>query len=165
VLVMTYWNPIIQFGVERFADELLAAGGAGLITPDLVPDEAREWLAASDRTGLDRVFLAAPSSSDDRLGQTVELSRGFVYAVSTMGITGARNDVDAAARSLVGRLRDAGATSACVGIGISTAEQVREVVGYADGAIVGSALVKALADGGVDAVARTAAALSAGTRP
>ena len=165
VLVMTYWNPIIQFGVERFADELLAAGGAGLITPDLVPDEARDWLAASDRTGLDRVFLAAPSSSAARLERAVELSRGFVYAVSTMGITGARHDVDTAARSLVSRLRDAGATSTCVGIGISTADQVREVIGYADGAIVGSALVKALADGGVDAVARTAAALSEGTRP
>jgi len=164
VLVMTYWNPIIQFGVERFADELLAAGGAGLITPDLVPDEARDWLAASDRTGLDRVFLAAPSSSEARLAQAVEKSRGFVYAVSTMGITGARQDVDSAARSLVARLRTAGATSTCVGIGISTAEQVREVLTYADGAIVGSALVKALADGGVDAVARTAAALSAGAR-
>jgi tryptophan synthase alpha chain len=165
VLVMTYWNPIVQFGVEKFADELLAAGGAGLITPDLVPDEARDWLAASERTGLDRVFLAAPSSSDERLARAVEVSRGFVYAVSTMGITGARSDVDSAARTLVARLRSAGATSACVGIGISTADQVREVLSYADGAIVGSALVKALADGGVDGVARVAAALSAGTTP
>jgi tryptophan synthase alpha chain len=162
VLVMTYWNPIIQFGVDRFADELLAAGGAGLITPDLVPDEAAPWLAASDRTGLDRVFLAAPSSSDARLARAVELSRGFVYAVSTMGITGARNDVDSAARSLVQRLRDVGATSACVGIGISSPEQVREVLEYADGAIVGSLLVKALAEGGVDAVAKAAAHLATG---
>lgn len=164
VLVMTYVNPIMQYGIDRFADDLLAAGGAGLITPDLVPDEAGSWLAASDRTGLDRVFLAAPSSTDARLTQAVELSRGFVYAVSTMGITGARSDVDAAARTLIGRLRAAGSTSACVGVGISTADQVREVLGYADGAIVGSALVTALADGGVAAVARTAAALSAGTR-
>jgi tryptophan synthase alpha chain len=162
VLVMTYWNPIIQFGVDRFADELLAAGGAGLITPDLVPDEAAPWLAASDRTGLDRVFLAAPSSSDERLARAVELSRGFVYAVSTMGITGARNDVDSAARSLVQRLRDVGATSACVGIGISSPEQVREVLEYADGAIVGSILVRALAEGGVDAVAKAAAHLATG---
>ncbi|PRY70402.1 tryptophan synthase alpha chain [Glaciihabitans tibetensis] len=160
VLVMTYWNPVVQFGVDRFADELLAAGGAGMITPDLVPDEARDWLAASDRTGLDRVFLAAPSSSAPRLHQAVEKSRGFVYAVSTMGITGARADVDTAARSLVGRLRTAGATSTCVGIGISTPEQVREVFEYADGAIVGSLLVKALADGGVDAVAKAAAHLA-----
>jgi len=162
VLVMTYWNPIIQFGVDRFTDELLAAGGAGLITPDLVPDEAGPWLAASDRTGLDRVFLAAPSSSDVRLARAVELSRGFVYAVSTMGITGARTDVDSAARSLVARLRAVGATSACVGIGISSPEQVREVLDYADGAIVGSMLVRALAEGGVDAVAKAAAHLATG---
>ena len=164
VLVMTYWNPVLQYGVERFADDLVAAGGAGLITPDLVADEAGLWLAASDRTGLDRVFLAAPSSTDARLEQAVQKSRGFVYAVSTMGITGARSDVDSAARGLVARLRTAGATSTCVGLGISSADQVREVLEYADGAIVGSALVTALAEGGVDAVARTAAALSAGTR-
>ncbi|MFF1572134.1 tryptophan synthase subunit alpha [Leifsonia sp. NPDC058292] len=163
VLVMTYWNPVVQYGVERFADDLLAAGGAGLITPDLIPDEGADWLAASERTGLDRVFLAAPSSTEARLRQAVEASRGFVYAVSTMGITGARSDVDAAARSLVARLRAVGATSACVGVGISTAEQVAEVLGYADGAIVGSALVKALADGGVAGVAEVAAALSEGT--
>ena len=163
VLVMTYWNPVVQYGVDRFADDLLAAGGAGLITPDLIPDEAAEWLAASERTGLDRVFLAAPSSSDARLAQAVAASRGFVYAVSTMGITGARNDVDSAARVLVERLRAAGSTSACVGLGISTPEQVREILGYADGAIVGSALVKALADGGVAAVGALARQLAAGT--
>jgi tryptophan synthase alpha chain len=163
VLVMTYWNPVVQYGVERFADDLVAAGGAGLITPDLIPDEGADWLAASDRAGLDRVFLAAPSSTDVRLRQAVEASRGFVYAVSTMGITGARSDVDSAARSLVARLRDAGAASACVGLGISTADQVAEVLGYADGAIVGSALVKALADGGVERVAQVAAELSKGT--
>ncbi len=162
VLLMTYWNPVVQYGVDRFADDLLAAGGAGLITPDLIPDEGADWLAASDRTGLDRVFLAAPSSSDARIAQAVELSRGFVYAVSTMGITGARTDVDSAARALVARLRSAGSTSACVGVGISTAQQVAEVLEYADGAIVGSALVRALADGGVAQAARTAAELAAG---
>jgi len=162
VLVMTYWNPVLQYGVDRFADDLAAAGGAGLITPDLIPDEGADWLAASDRAGLDRVFLAAPTSTDERLRRTVEASRGFVYAVSTMGITGARSDVDAAARTLIGRLREAGATSACVGVGISTGAQVREVLEYADGAIVGSALVKALADGGVEAVVRTAAELAGG---
>ncbi|MEL4318491.1 tryptophan synthase subunit alpha [Leifsonia sp. YIM 134122] len=164
VLIMTYWNPVVQYGVDRFADDLAAAGGAGLITPDLIPDEAAPWLSASERVGLDRVFLAAPSSTDARLRQAVEVSRGFVYAVSTMGITGARSDVDAAARTLVGRLRDAGATSTCVGIGISTAAQVREVLEYADGAIVGSALVKALSEGGIEAVGALAAELSSGTR-
>jgi tryptophan synthase alpha chain len=162
VLLMTYWNPVVQFGVDRFADELVSVGGAGLITPDLIPDEAAAWLETSERTGLDRVFLAAPSSTNDRLRQAVERSRGFVYAVSTMGITGARADVDSAARGLVARLRAVGATSTCVGLGISSPEQVREVLGYADGAIVGSLLVKALADGGVDAVASAAALLASG---
>ncbi|RLP72620.1 tryptophan synthase subunit alpha [Mycetocola manganoxydans] len=163
VLLMTYWNPVVQYGVERFADDLAAAGGAGLITPDLIPDEGADWLAASERSGLDRVFLAAPSSSDARLRQAVDASRGFVYAVSTMGITGARGDVDKAAQILVSRLREAGCENACVGLGISTAEQVREILAYADGAIVGSALVKALADGGVDRVAAVARELAQGT--
>jgi len=167
VLVMTYWNPVVQYGVARFADALRDAGGAGLITPDITPDSADDWIAESERTGLDRVFLAAPSSSDTRLAETVRASRGFVYAVSTMGITGARADLDAKARALVARLRDAGATgpetiAACVGIGISTPEQVAEVLGYADGAIVGSALVTALAEGGVAGLARTSLALSQG---
>jgi len=164
VLVMTYWNPILQYGVDRFSDDLQAAGGAGLITPDLIPDDAADWLAASDRNGLDRVFLAAPSSSDARLEQAVQASRGFVYAVSTMGITGARGDVDSAARVLIDRLRAVGSTSACVGLGISTPSQVREILGYADGAIVGSALVKALADGGVPALTALARDLAAGAR-
>jgi tryptophan synthase alpha chain len=162
VLVMTYWNPVVQFGVDSFADALVNAGGAGLITPDITPDSADEWIAASERTGLDRVFLAAPSSTDARLASTVEASRGFVYAVSTMGITGARANVDAAARTLVGRLRTVGAENVCVGIGISTGEQVSEVLGYADGAIVGAALVTALADGGVAGVAEKAAELASG---
>ncbi|MFC0682365.1 tryptophan synthase subunit alpha [Lysobacter korlensis] len=163
VLLMTYWNPVLQFGVDRFADELSAAGGAGLITPDLIPDEGGAWIAASERIGLDRVFLAAPSSTEARLRQAVEVSRGFVYAVSTMGITGARSDVDSAARGLVERLRAVGATSACVGLGISTADQVREVLEYADGAIIGSALVRALEEDGVPGAARVAAELTRGT--
>ncbi len=164
VLVMTYWNPVLRYGVDRFADDLVSSGAAGLITPDLIPDEASEWTAASERTGLDRVFLAAPSSSDVRMRQAVESSRGFVYAVSTMGVTGARAGVDVAARTVVSRLRDAGVERTCVGLGISTAEQVREVLEYADGAIVGSAFVRALADLGVQGVADRAADLTAGAR-
>ncbi|AWB95615.1 tryptophan synthase subunit alpha [Agromyces badenianii] len=163
VLIMTYWNPVVQYGVDRFADDLAAAGGAGLITPDLIPDEGAEWIAASERTGLDRVFLAAPTSSDARIRQAVEASRGFVYAVSTMGITGARSDVDQAARTLVERLSAAGAPASCVGLGISTAAQVAEVLEYAEGAIVGSALVNALANGGVAAVGELATELARGT--
>jgi len=164
VLVMTYWNPVVQYGVERFADDLAAAGGAGLITPDLIPDEGADWIAASERTGLDRVFLAAPTSTDARIARVVEASRGFVYAVSTMGITGARADVDRAARGVVDRLHAAGAPASCVGVGISTAAQVAEVLDYAEGAIVGSALVKALADGGVRGAGALAAELARGTR-
>ncbi|MDQ1084300.1 MULTISPECIES: tryptophan synthase subunit alpha [Microbacterium] len=163
ILVMTYWNLVEQYGVDRYADELVAAGGAGLITPDITPDAGEAWIAASERTGLDRVFLAAPTSSDERLRMIVDASTGFVYTVSTMGITGERASLDAAARALVERLRAFGATHACVGIGISNAEQVAGVAEYADGAIVGTALVKALRDGGVDALSTLARELSAGT--
>jgi len=153
VLVMTYWNPVVQYGVERFAADLAAAGGAGLITPDLIPDEAAEWLAASDAHGLDRVFLAAPTSTPERVQVATDLSRGFVYAVSTMGITGARAELDQQARKVVAGVRAADAEqNTCVGIGISTSEQVAEVNEYADGAIVGSAFVRAYAEGGVDAL-------------
>ena len=152
LVVMTYWNPVLQFGVEAFTTKLLDAGASGLITPDLIPDEAAEWLRVSSEHGAERVFLAAPSSSDVRLKAAADSSEGFVYAVSTMGITGARDDVDEAARTLVARLRDQGAERICVGLGISTPGQVSDVLSYADGAIVGSALVRALDDGGVDAL-------------
>jgi tryptophan synthase alpha chain len=164
VVVMTYWNPVMQYGVDRFADDLLAAGGAGLITPDITPDAADEWIAASERTGLDRIFLAAPSSTDARLELVVNSSTGFVYTVSTMGITGERAELDQAARSLVARLREHGAGNACVGIGISTADQIAAVGEYADGAIVGTALVRALRDGGLEALADVTRTLAAGTR-
>ena len=162
ILVMTYWNPVVQYGVDRFARDLKAAGGAGLITPDLIPDEATEWLAASDTHELDRVFLAAPSSSTERLASAVSNSRGFVYAVSTMGITGAREDVDQAARVLVERLKDVGAPRVCVGVGISSGAQVAAVTRYAEGAIVGSHLVTALTNGGSNAVAAATRELATG---
>ncbi|WP_334148064.1 tryptophan synthase subunit alpha [Microbacterium sp.] len=163
VLVMTYWNPVLQYGVDRYADDLLAAGGAGLITPDITPEVAGDWIAASERTGLDRVFLAAPTSSDERLELVVKSSTGFVYTVSTMGITGERTELDRAARTLVERLRAHGAVRACVGIGISTAEQIAGVSEYADGAIVGTALVRALRDGGIPALAEVTRSLASGT--
>ncbi|MFS2241348.1 tryptophan synthase subunit alpha [Microbacterium sp. OR16] len=163
VVVMTYWNPVMQYGVDRYADDLLAAGGAGLITPDITPESAGEWIEASRRTGLDRIFLAAPTSSDERLDLVISSSTGFVYTVSTMGITGERAALDLAARTLVERMRSRGEVHACVGIGISNAEQVAGVVEYADGAIVGTALVKALRDGGIDALAETTRTLAGGT--
>ena len=163
VVVMTYWNPVMQYGVDRYADDLLAAGGAGLITPDITPDAAGDWIAASERTGLDRIFLAAPTSTDERLDLVVASSTGFVYTVSTMGITGERAELDKAARTLVSRLRERGAVRACVGIGISTAEQIAGITEYADGAIVGTALVRALRDGGLEALAAVTKSLAAGT--
>ncbi|OIU85990.1 tryptophan synthase subunit alpha [Microbacterium sp. AR7-10] len=163
VVVMTYWNPVMQYGVDRYADDLLAAGGAGLITPDITPESAGEWIDASVRTGLDRIFLAAPTSSDERLDLVLSSSTGFVYTVSTMGITGERTELDRAARTLVERMRARGDVHACVGIGISNADQIAGVVEYADGAIVGTALVKALRDGGLDALAKTTRTLAGGT--
>jgi tryptophan synthase alpha chain len=160
VLVMTYWNPVMRLGVDEFARRLDEAGGAGLITPDLIPDEAAEWFEVSDRYGLDRVFLVAPSSTPERMKATVEASRGFVYCVSVMGVTGARDQVSSAAESVVAAAHAAGAERACVGLGVSTAEHVREIGSYADGVIVGTALVAALRDGGVEAVGRLAAELS-----
>ena len=161
VLVMSYWNPIVQYGVERFAADLAAAGGAGLITPDLIPDEASEWIAAAEKHDLDRVFLAAPTSTQERVNNAVDKSRGFVYAVSTMGITGARTELDELARKVVGSVREAPKKqNTAVGIGISTADQVAEVNEYADGAIVGSAFVKAYQSGGLDALRAKVAELA-----
>jgi tryptophan synthase alpha chain len=163
VLVMSYWNPIMQYGVERFAKDLKAAGGAGLITPDLIPDEAADWLKISDELELDRVFMATPSSSQARLDQVALLSRGFIYAVSTMGITGAREDLDAKARGVVSGVKStATKVPVCVGIGISTSEQVSEVNTYADGAIVGSVFIKAYRDGGVEELKRAVKQLKGG---
>lgn len=164
VLVMTYWNPVVQYGVERFARDLAAAGGAGLITPDITPDAAAEWIDVSERTGLDRVFLAAPTSSDERLAMISQSSTGFVYTVSTMGITGERSELDAAARVLTARLRDAGDKLACVGIGISNAEQVASTLEYADGAIVGTVFVRALREGGVERLSEVVREIAEGTR-
>jgi tryptophan synthase alpha chain len=163
VLVMTYWNPIDRYGVERFAADLAAAGGAGLITPDLIPDEGADWLAASDTQDLERIFLVAPSSTDARLRSTVAACRGWVYAASTMGVTGMRTQVSDRAEELVTRTRGAGAERVCVGLGVSDGDQAATVAGYADGVIVGTAFVRALHDG-VGAVRALAGDLADGVR-
>ncbi len=168
-LVMTYWNPIERYGVDRFAKDLAAAGGVGAITPDLPPDEATGWLEATDAAGLDRVFLVAPSSTDVRLSYTARACRGFVYAASTMGLTGAREAVSAAAETLVRRVRAVTDLPVCVGLGVSSGKQAAEVAGYADGVIVGSAFVRRLLDAGspgagAAAVRELAAELAAGVR-
>ena len=167
-VVMSYWNPIERYGVERFAADLVEAGGSGAITPDLIPDEASAWLGASDAHELDRVFLVAPSSTDARIAATTAASRGFVYAASTMGVTGTRAAVDDAARVLVGRVRNASDIPVCVGLGVSSGDQAAEVASYADGVIVGSALVRCLLDApNADGIARVRALteeLAAGVR-
>jgi tryptophan synthase alpha chain len=157
VLVMTYWNPIEQYGVDRFAADLASAGGAGMITPDLTPEEAGPWLAAADKHELDPVFLVAPSSTDLRVARISSLCRGFVYAASLMGVTGARQRTSAAAPGLVARVRAVSDLPVGVGLGVSNADQAAEVAGYADGVIVGSAFVRAVLDAGSDAAAATAA--------
>ena len=169
VLVMTYWNPVLRYGVDAFARDLAAAGGAGLITPDLIPDEAGEWIAASDTHGLDRVFLVAPSSTPERLASTSAAARGFVYAASTMGVTGERGTVGTHAEQLVADTRAAGAEHVCVGLGVSRADQAAQVARYADGVIVGSALVRALVEAddrvsGLAALTTVTADLAAGVR-
>jgi tryptophan synthase alpha chain len=146
-VVMTYWNPVLKWGVDAFARDLASAGGVGLITPDLIPDEADEWMAASQAHDLDRIFLVAPSSTPERLTATVQASRGFVYAASTMGVTGARDAVSDAAPELVGRVKAISDIPVGVGLGVRSREQAAEIGAYADGVIVGSALVSALGDG------------------
>src|SRR5699024_9802193 len=130
-VVMSYWNLVLQYGVTDFARDLDAAGGGGIITPDLIPVEAHDWLAASARNDLARLFLDAPSSTPKRLVRIVERSRGFVYAASTMGVTGVRSEVDVHARDHGARHREAGAEHARVGLGVSNREQAAEVEEYA----------------------------------
>lgn len=163
-VVMTYWNPVLHYGIDAFARDLLAAGGLGMITPDLIPDEATEWLAASEAHHLDRIFLVAPSSTPQRLAATVDASRGFVYAASTMGVTGARDAVSHAAPELVSRVRELSDIPVGVGLGVRSREQAAEIAAYADGVIVGSALVSALGDGGVARVGALTEELADGVR-
>lgn len=144
-LTMTYWNLVERYGVERFCRDFASAGGAGLITPDLTPDEAEEWVACSDTYGLDRVFLVSPSSGDERIKSTVAACRGWVYATAVMGVTGTRTETSDAAPRLVARVRElAPGLPVGVGLGVSNGEQARSVVEHADAAIVGSAFVKTL---------------------
>ena len=146
-VVMTYWNPVLRKGVDTFARDLASAGGLGMITPDLIPEEADDWQAASEAHDLDRIFLVAPSSTPERLAETVQASRGFVYAASTMGVTGARDAVSNMAPELVRRVKEVADIPVGVGLGVRSGAQAAEIGAYADGVIVGSALVSALKDG------------------
>ena len=166
-VVMTYWNPVERYGVERFAADLAAAGGSGLITPDLIPDEGAEWIAASHENDLDRIFLVAPSSTDERLAMTVDAASGFVYATAVMGVTGARDTTSSLGEELVARVRSVSDKPVGVGLGVSNGAQAHEIAAYADAVIVGSALVRCLLDApdedaGIEAVRALAADLRAG---
>ncbi|WP_193614416.1 tryptophan synthase subunit alpha [Nocardioides lijunqiniae] len=168
-LVMTYWNPVERYGVPRFAADLASAGGAGLITPDLTPDSAPEWIAAADEHDLDKVFLVAPSSTDERVAMTTAACRGFVYATAVMGVTGARTTTSDLAGPLVARTRATTDLPVGVGLGVSNGDQAAEVASYADGVIVGSAFVRALLDqddraAGLRALAALTEDLAAGVR-
>jgi tryptophan synthase alpha chain len=149
VVLMTYWNPVEKYGVDAFARDLAAAGATGMITPDLIPDEAAEWIAASDAYRIDRTFLVSPSSTDERVASTVEQCRGFVYATALMGVTGARTSVSQQAPELVARVRAVDPEIAVgVGLGVGTGAQAAEVAAFADGVIVGSALVRCVLEAG-----------------
>jgi tryptophan synthase alpha chain len=165
VLVMTYWNPVERYGVRAFARDLAAAGGSGLITPDLTVEEAGPWLDASDEHDLDRVFLVAPSSPGQRIAKIAGACRGFVYAASLMGVTGTRDAVSGDAAGLVKRIREHTDLPVAVGLGVSNGAQAAQVAAFADGVIVGSAFVRRLfEDQGLPAVRELTAELSAGVR-
>jgi tryptophan synthase alpha chain len=145
-VVMTYWNPVERYGVARFAADLASAGGSGLVTPDLTPDSGAAWIAAADEHDLDKIFLVAPSSTDERIAMTVAACRGFVYAAAVMGVTGARTSTSDLAGPLVERTRSVTDLPVAVGLGVSNGVQAAEVASYADGVIVGSAFVRCLLD-------------------
>lgn len=144
-VVMTYWNLVEHYGVDSFARDLANAGGSGLVTPDLVPDDAAAWMAASDSHQLDRIFLVAPSSTDERIAMTAAATRGWLYATAVMGVTGTRTTTSQAAPELVGRIRQLSAqTLVGVGLGVSNGDQAAQVAGFADAVIVGSAFINAM---------------------
>jgi tryptophan synthase alpha chain len=144
LLLFSYLNPLLRHGLERLAREAVDAGVDGVLVTDLPPEEAGEWLDPARAAGLDTVFLAAPTSGEERLRRVAEASRGFVYAVSLTGVTGERNALSEDAPPLVGRLRALTRVPVALGFGLSTPEQIAAAAGLADGVVVGSALVRFL---------------------
>ena len=163
-LVMSYWNPIERFGVTKFSEQLQAAGGVGVITPDLTPEEAGAWITATDANGIDRVFLVALSSTDQRLATVASATTGFVYAGAVMGVTGARSALGDSVKEVVARTREFTDLPIAVGLGVSTEEQAHEIAKYADGVIVGSAFINAINSGGPAAAKELAEKLRAGVQ-
>jgi tryptophan synthase alpha chain len=168
-VVMTYWNPIAKYGVEKFAQSIADNGGSGVITPDLTIEESDAWIAATTKTGINPIYVVAPSTKDERLKSVTAKTGGFVYAASLMGVTGARNSVSSGASDLVARVRTVTDLPISVGLGVSTREQAKSLAAYADGVIVGSAFIKLLLDAkteqeGLDAISHLAKELALGVR-
>ena len=168
-VVMTYWNPIERYGVDKFAQSLKAAGGSGVITPDLTVEESGKWSVAASESAINRIYVVAPSTSDARMPRVTSQCSGFIYAASLMGVTGTRDSVSGDARSLVGRIRETSDLPVAVGLGVSTAEQAHEVAQYADGVIVGSAFIRQVQESanleeGCDRVRELARSLAQGVR-
>jgi tryptophan synthase alpha chain len=161
-VVMTYWNPVHRYGVDRFARDLAAAGGLGIITPDLIPDEGADWIAAATEHDLDRIFMVAPSSSTERIAVTTAATTGFLYAAAVMGVTGARDQVGDAAAGLVARARECTDLPIAVGLGVRSGDQAAEIAGFADAVVVGSAFVSRA--GEIAGVRELAEELAAGVR-
>lgn len=168
-VVMTYWNPIEKYGVEKFAQAIADNGGSGVITPDLTIEESDSWLAATAQAGINPIYVVAPSTKNERLEQVSSKTTGFVYAASLMGVTGARNSVSSGAADLVARLRKVTNLPISVGLGVSTRDQAKSLASYADGVIVGSAFIKLLLEAkneqeGLDAISHLASELALGVR-
>jgi len=141
IVLFSYFNPLLSFGEDRLANEAKEAGVDAVLVTDLIPEEAESWTETLIQFDLDPIFLVAPTTSDKRLKQIARQARGFIYAVSRAGVTGARDEMTADAEALVKRVRSVSDLPVAVGFGISTAEQVREVWRFADAAVIGSAIV------------------------
>jgi tryptophan synthase alpha chain len=168
-VVMTYWNPIERYGVEKFAESISDNGGSGVITPDLTIEESKGWLEATQSHSINPIYVVAPSTKDARLARVTSATGGFIYAASSMGVTGTRETVSIDAKDLVSRIRKVSQLPVCVGLGVSTREQARSLAAYADGVIVGSAFIKLLLNSkdeqsGLDAVSHLAKELALGVR-
>lgn len=146
IVLMTYFNPVQHYGVEKFAADAAQAGADGVIVTDLPPEEAGDWKTAADAAGLATVFLLAPTSTKDRIELAAKMASGFIYCVTRTGVTGARDEVPAELKDLVETIKAATGLPVIVGFGISKPEHVRQVTRFADGAVVGSALVDIIAE-------------------
>lgn len=168
-VVMTYWNPIEKYGVDKFAQSIAENGGSGVITPDLTIEESTEWLASTKKHSINPIYVVAPSTLDARLERVTSRAGGFVYAASLMGVTGTRTALSGDASELVTRIRKVSDLPICVGLGVSSREQAQSLAGYADGVIVGSAFIKLLLNSkdeqsGLEAISNLAKELAKGVR-